>query len=93
MSYSERFKVFFLNLDINKEFTGIESAALIRGKLMDQYLDLPSEFINIYFNLMASKYFEEYKQLGFASPKTHRRNIFDWLYGESNSYPAEIKPW
>jgi poly(glycerol-phosphate) alpha-glucosyltransferase len=93
MSYSERFKVFFLNLDINKEFTGIESAAMIRGRLMDQYLDLPSEFINIYFNLMASKYFEEYKQLGFASPKTHRRNIFDWLYGESNSYPAEIKPF
>ena len=36
MSYSEKFKLFFLNLDINKEITGIESAAMIRGRIMDQ---------------------------------------------------------
>lgn len=93
MNYSERFKVFFLNLDINKEFTGIESAAMIRGRILDQYLDLPSEFVNIFFNLMAGKYFDHYKRLGHASPRTHRLNLFDWLYGEECQYPAQIKPF
>jgi poly(glycerol-phosphate) alpha-glucosyltransferase len=93
MKYADRFKLFFLNLDINKEFTGIESSAMIRGRVMDDYLDLPSEFVSIYFNLMAAKYYEKFKRLGFISSRTHRINLFDWLHGEDGFYPGLVQPF
>jgi poly(glycerol-phosphate) alpha-glucosyltransferase len=93
MKYSEKFKVFFLNLDVNKEITGIESAAMIRGRIMDQYLDLPTEFISIYFNLMSQKYFQNYQKLGLASARMNRLNVFDWIHGETTLFSEELVPF
>lgn len=93
MSLACDFNVLFLNVDLGTEFTGIESAAMIRGRAMDRYLDLPTQFVSLYFNPMGQANFKRYQEQGLVPPRMRWVNLFDWMQGVSPEAPAQFQPY
>lgn len=93
MSLASDFNLLFLNVDLGREFTGIESAAMIRGRAMDLYLDLPAQFVSLYFNPMGHANFRRFQKQGLVSPRTTWVNLFDWIQGIDHNAPASFQPY
>jgi poly(glycerol-phosphate) alpha-glucosyltransferase len=95
MTFAADFNVLFLNIDLGTEFTGIEAAAMIRGRIMDRYLDLPTHFVSLYFNPTGYSNFQRYRSKGLVAPGMRWANLFDWLQGidpESEVFSTPYEP-
>ena len=89
--------IFFVNVDIGKGLAGIESSAMLRSVMFNDYLNINAIYLTNYYNSQLHKNKKQYQNSGRMSSAMKVFNMYDFFqettsadYEDRHVFPAKL---